>query len=112
MDYAILLSTNYMRQRRLMPKREAVSEALGQSFRPILISGSILATAGFTLSATTSTSMIYEMGLLVGRGALLSMGMVVCFLPAMLVLLDSAIAKTSLKSNFFRKQKGITRGTS
>lgn len=104
-DYAILLSDNYMRQRRLMPKREAVSEALGQSFRPILISGSILATAGFTLSATSSTSVIYEMGLLVGRGALLSMGMVVCFLPAMLVLLDGVIAKTTLKSNFYKKKK-------
>jgi predicted RND superfamily exporter protein len=104
-DYAILLSTNYMRQRRLMPKHEAISESLGQSFRPILISGSILATAGFTLSFTSSTSMIYEMGLLVGRGALLSMGMVMCFLPAMLMLLDRAIAKTTLKSNFFRKQK-------
>lgn len=107
-DYAILLSTNYMRQRQLMPKREAISEALGQSFRPILISGSILATAGFTLSATSSTSMIYEMGQLVGRGALLSMGMVVCFLPAMLVLLDSAIAKTTFKSNFFGKKKGTS----
>ena len=104
-DYAILLSTNYMRLRRLLPKREAISAALGQSFRPILISGSILATAGFTLSATSSTQMIYEMGMLVGRGALLSMGMVVCFLPAMLVLLDSAIAKTTLKSDFYSKKK-------
>jgi len=104
-DYAILLSTNYMRQRRLLSKREAISAALGQSFRPILISGAILATAGFTLSATSSTQMIYEMGMLVGRGALLSMGMVVCFLPAMLVLLDSAIAKTTLKSNFYKKRK-------
>lgn len=107
-DYAILLSTNYMGKRRLMPKREAISEAVGLSFRPILISGSILATAGFTLSATSSTSMIYEMGQLVGRGALLSMGMVVCFLPAMLVLLDSVIAKTTLKSNFFEKKKGTS----
>ena len=107
-DYAILLSTNYMRQRRLLPKREAISEALGQSFRPILISGSILAMAGFALSATSSTAMIYEMGLLVGRGALLSMGMVVCFLPAMLVLLDSAIAKTTLKPNFYKTQKKIS----
>ncbi len=104
-DYAILLSTNYMRQRRLLPKREAISAALGQSFRPILISGSILATAGFTLSATSSTQMIYEMGMLVGRGALLSMGMVVCFLPALLVLLDSAIAKTTLKCNFYNEKK-------
>lgn len=102
-DYAILLTVNYMRQRQLMPKRAAISEALGQSFRPILISGSILATAGFTLSATSSTAMIYEMGLLVGRGALLSMAMVVCFLPAMLVLLDPVIRKTTLKANFFKQ---------
>ncbi len=101
-DYAILLSSNYMRLRCLLPKREAISEALGQSFRPILISGSILATAGFTLAATTSTPMIYEMGLLVGRGALLSMGMVVCFLPAMLVLFDTGIRKTTLKANFYK----------
>ncbi len=103
-DYAILMTGNYLSNRRLMPKHQAISQAVGSSFRPILISGTILASAGFVLYATSSNPAIYEMGLLVGRGAVLSMAMVLLFLPAMLNLLDHIIEKTTLKANFKKNQ--------
>ncbi len=103
-DYAILLTNHYIQQRRVFEKRTAVKNAWLKSFEPILVSGSILATAGFTLYATSTNPVIYEMGMLVGRGALLSMGMVLLFLPAMFLLFDKPIEKTTYKSNFHKKE--------
>ncbi|MCL2158978.1 MAG: MMPL family transporter [Oscillospiraceae bacterium] len=94
-DYAILLTVNYMRNRRTMQKTEAVHNALGSSFRSILISAATMATAGFTLSGTTSNPLIADIGVLIGRGTLLSMTMVLVMLPAILTICDPIIQKTT-----------------
>ncbi|MDR1689712.1 MAG: MMPL family transporter [Clostridiales bacterium] len=99
-DYAILLTVTYMRNRQSMQKKEAIHAALGTSFRSILVSGATLSTAGFTLAGTSSNPLIADIGLLLGRGTLLSMVMVVVFLPAMLTIFDKFIGKTTYKSNF------------
>ena len=99
-DYAILLTTTYMRDRQIMPKKEAIHSALGRSFRSILVSAATLATAGFALAATSSNPIVSDIGMLLGRGALLSMLMVVVFLPAMLTFFDGFINKTTIKPNF------------
>ncbi len=109
-DYAILLTTTYMRHRKTMGKKEAVRTALGGSFKSILVSGATLAAAGFILSATTSNPAIGDIGLLLGRGTILSMLMVTCFLPAMLTLLDRAIGKTTFNSGFFDRLPQKTGG--
>ncbi len=103
-DYAILLTNNYLQKRAEYDKREAVRKAWLKSFEPIMVSGTILATAGFTLYATSTNPVIYEMGMLVGRGALLSIGMVLLFLPAMFLLFDRVIEKTTYRSNYYKKQ--------
>lgn len=100
-DYAILLTNNYIRNRQLLPKSEAIGTAVGQSFRPILVSASILAAAGFTLAGTSTNEIIHELGLLVGRGALLSMAMVTLFLPGMFRIFDGLIGKVTYKANFY-----------
>ena len=99
-DYAILLTMTYMRNRQTMPKHEAIHKSLGSSFRAIIISATTMAAAGFTLSLTSSNPIIGDIGYLLGRGTLLSMLMVVVFLPAMLTRLDGAIGKLTLKSRF------------
>ncbi|MDR1705911.1 MAG: MMPL family transporter, partial [Clostridiales bacterium] len=99
-DYAILLTVTYTRNRKTMPKKEAVYKALGSSFRSILVSGTTLATAGFTLAGTSSNPLIADIGTLLGRGTLFSMLMVVVFLPALLVIFDKAIGKSTLKAKF------------
>ena len=107
-DYAILLTTNYMKNRRLMPQKEAMHTSLGATFRSILVSASTLATAGFTLYATSSNPSISDIGLLLGRGTLLSFAMVICFLPAMLKLFDKTIAKTTYRAAFeFNRNKKL-----
>ncbi len=107
-DYAILLTVHYMRNRRLLPKKEAIHVSLGETFKPILISATTLAAAGFTLYITSSNPVISVLGLLLGRGTLISMLMVVCFLPALLTLFDKVIGKTTYKSGFIGKNKAIS----
>lgn len=99
-DYAILLTTTYMRNRKAMPQKEAMHQAMGDSFKSILVSAATLATAGFTLYATSSNPAVSDIGLLLGRGTLLSLFMVICFLPALLRIFDKAIAKTTYKAGF------------
>ncbi|HBU12865.1 MAG TPA: RND transporter [Clostridiales bacterium] len=104
-DYAILLTTAYMRKRKLMPQKQAMHEAMGENFKSILISAGTLATAGFTLYATSSNPAVADIGLLLGRGTVLSGIMVLCFLPGMLRLFDKVIAKTTYKSEFLTEYK-------
>lgn len=101
-DYAILLTTHYTANRKLYNKKEALYLALKDSFGSILVSGSILALSGFTLWFTSTNPIVSEMGMLLGRGTLLSMFMVVFFLPASLTLFDKFIYKTTLQSNFLK----------
>ncbi len=101
-DYAILLTNTYLRNREKLPKREALSLSLGSSFKSILVSALTLSTAGFTLFITSTNSAIADIGLLLGRGTLLSLFMVMCFLPTLLVIFDKTIEKTTYKTKFFR----------
>ena len=107
-DYAILLTNTYMSNRQRMLRKEAIHDAVGSSFKSVLVSGITLAAAGFTLAATSSSPSIADIGTLLGRGTLLSMVMVICFLPAMLKVLDGAIGKTTYKARFMKKQSGGT----
>jgi hypothetical protein len=45
------------------------------------------------------------MGILIGRGALLSVLMVTLFLPAMLLIMDKIIPFTTLKTRFFKGEQ-------
>jgi predicted RND superfamily exporter protein len=103
-DYAILLTDNYRRNRVIMPKTEAIKSTLGESFHSILISATILSSAGFCLGLTSSNSIVSELGMLLGRGTLLSMAMVVIVLPHLLLLFDPVIKKTTLRANFYKEK--------
>ena len=102
-DYAILLTNHYVENRKIMPKKESLHNALGSAFKSILVSGITLSLSGFTLNLTSSNSSISDIGLLLGRGTLFSMAMVLCFLPPMLRVFDKLIAKTTLKARFVDK---------
>ena len=99
-DYAILFTNAYLSNRKVLPKKDAMLVTIGDNLVAILISAGILATAGFALALTTSNPIIGELGTLLGRGTLLSFTMVACVLPALLVLFDKLIQKTTLRHNF------------
>jgi len=96
-DYAILLTNHYFADRKALPKKEAMLKALTENLAAILVSAGILAAAGFTLAATSANPIVAELGALLGRGTILSFVMVVCVLPALLIVFDTVIQKTTLK---------------
>jgi predicted RND superfamily exporter protein len=104
-DYAILLTDNYLHKRKSMPAKKAIREALSIAFRSILVSASILSFAGFTLYLTSSNNVVVDIGLLLGRGTLISMFLVICFLPALLVIFDKFINKTTKGADFYYEKK-------
>lgn len=99
-DYGILFTTHYLRARRSVGPREAVAQAQASSFRSLLVSAGILASAGFALAASSSIAAVSTLGLLLGRGALMSLALVTCFLPALLIGLDGFIRRTTFRAGF------------
>lgn len=101
-DYAILLTDHYMNNRKTMTAKEAIKASLGDTAKSIFISGSILASAGFCLGIISSDQIISELGILLGRGAFLSVVMVILFLPTLLLCLDKIIPFTTLNHKFYK----------
>ena len=102
-DYAILLSDRYKESRRGLPAKEALCETLTDNYLSILVSASILSSAGFCLYLTSSNQIISQLGLLLGRGTILSMLLVLFFLPALLLAFDPLLRITTVRSRFYRK---------
>lgn len=101
-DYGILLTTHYLRHRKEKLPRQAIFAALGETVPSLIVSAGILASAGFALGVTSSISVVALLGFLLARGALISLAMVTCFLPALLVLLDGPIRATTWKAGFYK----------
>lgn len=106
-DYAILLTDNYRRNRMNRNKREAIQYSLKESFTSILVSAVILSSAGFCIGLISTNPIVSELGMLLGRGTVLSMAMVILFLPQLLVMTDPIIEKTTLRANFYKEAKNI-----
>jgi len=94
-DYAVLLSNRYIEHRKTEGKIEALRHALDKSIHPIIVSASILAVAGFAEWLASDIKAVQEIGLLIGRGALLSGFMVILCLPSLLLLFDKRIRRDS-----------------
>jgi predicted RND superfamily exporter protein len=104
-DYAILLTNTYLRMRKDRPKARAIRDALGSSFKSMLVSATTLSLAGFTLFATSTNPLVCDIGSMLGRGTLLSFGLVVCFLPMLLSIFDPAIERLTLKTRFYHEKE-------
>lgn len=92
-DYSILMTNNYMEFRETMGSRDAAVTAIAKSAISILTSGGILTVVGYLLYFTSSIQAISQVGRLVGRGALLSMLLVLSLLPALLAAFDKPIRR-------------------
>ena len=88
-DYAIVLMNRYQVMKTSLPNKEAMTEAVKQSFPTVLTSGSIMTIAGLLIAYRVSAV----------RGALISVILVLTVLPQLLVLLDKAIEKTRLRGS-------------
>ena len=99
-DYSILTASNYLEARRKqgLEKEEAAIWTLKRSIPAIFTSGSILTVCGYILYFVSSISAIGELGHLIGRGAWMSVLLVLGLLPALLVLADPLINKKKHKN--------------
>lgn len=103
-DYAILFSVDYTKNRQEMGAVEAITETINQNIFSIAVPATILSTVGFTLWLTSSDPIISSIGILLGRGTLLAFTLVVLLLPALLIVLDKVIEKTTWKPNFYKRK--------
>ena len=95
-DYAILMTSRYHKERiNGASKAEAVTIAHKTSVKSILTSGFGFFAATFGVSLYSQIDMIKSIVTLLARGAVISMVVVICILPAMLWLFDGVIVRTS-----------------
>ncbi len=99
-DYAILFTNNYINNRAALYKKDAMRKTIEDNLVAILISAGILSMAGYSMAFTSANPIISDIGTLLGRGTILSFTMVSFVLPALLVLFDEIIRRTTLKSKF------------
>ena len=96
-DYAILMTSRYQKERRRgKNKKEAVSIAHRMSMPSIVSSGLSFFAATFGVAAYSNIDMISSICTLLARGALISMCVVILILPAMFMIFDGVVCKTSI----------------
>ena len=96
-DYGILMSSTYVDARATMDKKDALLLAVNTAIPTVFTSGLILTICGFIVGFVASQTSISTVGILLGKGALVSSLMVTLVLPSVLYLLDGFILKLSVK---------------
>ncbi len=95
-DYAILMTNKYKRERNHgAGKKEAITSALNQSLQSVLVSALSFFAATFGVGIYSSIDMISSLCMLLARGAIISLLVVAFVLPAMFMVFDPLIVKTS-----------------
>lgn len=104
-DYAILMTTRYQKERQNgHEKKEAISIAHRTSMPSIITSGLAFFAATYGVALYSNIDMISSICTLLARGAIISMIVVLLVLPAMYMLFDKLICKTTI--NFLGTKKG------
>ncbi|MFO8191616.1 MAG: MMPL family transporter [Bacillota bacterium] len=96
-DYAILFTLRYRENLGIMGERiKAAGQTIKDTGRSILTSALILFAATFSISLIAGIKTTREMTLLIGRGALISMVVIFSLLPAMLIVFEKVIERTTI----------------
>ena len=94
-DYAILLATNYKKNRLKYEKHKAMEETLAFVTPSIITSAFCFFAATFGVGLYTQIDMIGSICTLLSRGAVISMLIVLILVPSLLVTFDKGIMKTT-----------------
>ncbi len=98
-DYAIVIASRYTELRETMGRRDAIIDTMNLSFPTIVTSGPMLALAGLTIGNLTSDVAIYNIGMCLGVGTLISIFITLFVLPQILLVGDTIISKTAFVMN-------------
>lgn len=105
-DYAILMTNKYKKARyHGAGKQEAISSALNSSLQSVFVSALSFFAATFGVGLYSSIDMISALCVLLARGAIISLLVVAFILPAMFMIFDKVICKTS--AGFLDKDKKV-----
>lgn len=103
-DYAILMTNKYKKARyQGAGKQEAVSTALNGSLQSVFVSALSFFAATFGVGLYSSIDMISALCVLLARGAIISLLVVAFILPAMFMIFDGLICRTS--AGFLNREK-------
>ena len=107
-DYAILMTTRYKRERFLgADKKSAITTALATSIPSIIVSALGFSAATFGVGMLASIDMISSLCMLMARGAIISMFVVILILPSFFMVFDGLIIHTSV--GFKKKDKKLNK---
>lgn len=102
-DYAIVVSNRYLVLRRQnVSRRKSIRLALNGALPTLLTSGSILVIAGLLIGFISTESITSVIGLVLGRGTIISLLLVLFVLPQVLVWGDRFISRTTLRKTRLR----------
>ena len=94
-DYAILMTTKYLEERKTKDKIKAIKASLDNSVSSIFVSGMCFFAATFGVGVYSKLEMIGSLCSLISRGAIISMITVIMVLPSVLIIFDKLICKTT-----------------
>ncbi len=95
-DYAILYTSRFKENLETLPEIEAAQATIKDTGASILTSSLILFTGTLSVSLITSIKNAAELTMLIGRGAIISLILVLAVLPSILILLNKFVAFTTL----------------
>ncbi len=110
-DYAIVISSHYQELKAHMPHKKAIVEALNAAFPTVFTSGIMMAAAGLLIGNLSAQPVVSIMGTCIGRGTIVSIILVLCVLPSILVLGDSIIERTRFKIKVTHNEPQQTTGS-
>ena len=96
-DYAILLTTKYLEERKMKhDKKSSIDVALNSSISSIFVSAMCFFGATFGVYIVSTNDMIASLCMLMSRGAIISMFAVMFIVPSILLVFDKIIIKSTL----------------
>lgn len=105
-DYAILMTTRYKSERlNGNDRKAAVYTALRTSVPSVIVSGLGLFAATFGVAVYSNIDIVGSMCMLMARGAIISVVLVLLVLPALLILCDGIICKTTKGMSHLSRNK-------
>lgn len=105
-DYAILMTTNYMKLRREdIKKEDALIKTTDYCSNSIFVSGMCFFAATFGVGVYSELEMVGSLCSLISRGAIISMFVVLMVLPSILCIFDTWIMKTTYKGKETKNMK-------
>ena len=99
-DYAILMTDRYRENRTKMGKKAALVQTVSDVFVSIMTSGSTMTVVGFLMGWLSSNSLLAQLGIFIGRGAIFSLVIVLFVLPGLLYVCDRMIIRKAQKERW------------